>query len=819
MTTKDTYLQQVLTGKEYLLFDGAMGTMLQAAGLEIGGIPELLAINDPSLIQGIHEQYVAAGSQVVTANTFGANAYKLEGKAEVSQIFEAAIGCAKKSGARYVAADIGPIGALLAPLGTLDFEEAYDLFKEQVLAAQTYGADIILIETMSDLAETKAAILAAKENTTLPIFATMTFEEDGRTFLGTSPRVAAITLEALGVSALGINCSLQPAQLLPFVSEMLSHASCPIMVQANAGLPEAATSAQASYATTPESYACDVAKMLDKGVSIVGGCCGTDPDYIRHIAQIVQDQKGLARQTNRFFSVTSAQNAVVLNSNEHHLAVVGERINPTGKPRLKEALREENYGYVIEEALTQQEHGADILDVNVGLPEIDEPAVLVRTIQKLQEITPLPLQIDSADPVAVEAAARMYVGKPLINSVNGKKESLETIIPLAAKYGCALVGLTLDENGIPKTAEERLAIARTIVEHAQSYGVPKHDIVIDCLTMAAATNPSDIAEILQAITLVKKELGVKTMLGVSNVSFGLPEREIVNTTFLSAALGVGLDMPILNPLSLRYRDAIASFKVLNAQDEGAAGYIAYVQNRESEPTVSTPSKATGSTSAGIFVAGDTQNVTSGTSLEDQTRLCIETGRKAQMREITTKLLETHSALEIIDQIYIPALNTVGEKFEAGEFFLPQLMMSSEAVKQGFDVLKEQVSGHTVEEKGKICLATVKGDVHDIGKNIVKMLLENHGYRMYDLGRDVDPEIVVETVKKYNIPLVGLSALMTTTVRSMEETIQLLRKEVPECTVFVGGAVLTPEYAELVGADHYSKDAASAARFAGEFFAG
>ncbi|MEG0071768.1 MAG: homocysteine S-methyltransferase family protein [Raoultibacter sp.] len=572
MRIKDDYLAAVLAGKAYLVFDGAMGTMLQAAGLDAGEVPEVLNCAHPEDIRDIHAAYVAGGAQVVTTNTFGANALKLGTAATVAEVFVAGVRCAREAGARYVAADIGPSGALLKPLGTMSFDEAYDLFAEEVVAAVAAGADIILIETMADLLEIKAAVLAAKENCDLPIFATMTFEEDGRTFLGTSPRVAASTLDALGVQALGVNCSLGPQELVSIVRDICEVATCPVMVQANAGLPKI-VEGKTVYDITPSAYAEALVPLLDAGASIVGGCCGTDPVYIEKIAALVAGRCVTARQVVPSFSITSAQNIVVLPSDGSGFAVVGERINPTGRARLQQALRAGDYDYVVNEALDQTEAGADILDVNVGLPEIDEAAILVQVIEGLAAVTPLPLQIDSSDPAAIEAAVRRYAGKPLVNSVNGKVSSLETILPLVAHYGCAVVGLTLDEGGIPATAEERFAIALRIVDAAEGYGIARSDVVIDCLTMSAATNQAEVLEILRCITLVKQRLGCKTMLGVSNVSFGLPQRALVNATFLASALGVGLDLPIINPMDPRYREVIGSFRVINAQDACSESYI------------------------------------------------------------------------------------------------------------------------------------------------------------------------------------------------------------------------------------------------------
>lgn len=799
----DDYLARVIAGEEYLVFDGAMGTMLQEAGLEAGELPELLCLEQPQEVVAIHRAYVEAGSQVITTNTFGANARKLGGAATVSDVFAAAVRCARDAGARYVAADIGPTGALLQPLGTMSFDEAYDLFAEQVRAAVAAGADIILIETMADLLETKAAVLAAKECSDLPVFATMTFGEDGRTFLGTDPRIAALTLSALGVQALGMNCSLGPDDLRPLVSAMLEVAMCPVMVQANAGLPRVEDGKTVFSVKAPD-YARSVAAMIDEGVSIVGGCCGTNPTYIKELASLVAGRTPTRAFAAPVCCMTSAQEAVVLEGRD--VATIGERINPTGKKRLKEALRTGDFDYVINEAIAQTEAGADVLDVNAGLPEIDEAAVLVDLVGKIQGVSGLPLQIDSSDPVAVEAAVRVYAGKPIINSVNGKQESLDAVLPIAKHYGCAVVGLTLDEGGIPPTAEERFAIAERIVAAAEAAGIPRQDVLIDCLVMAASTNQSEVVEILRAITLVKERLGVRTVLGVSNVSFGLPLREVVNATFLASAFSAGLDMPILNPLSDRYREVVDSWRVLCGQDVGAAHYIEGYAGR----TLGTSSKLAAS------AAGAAASPAGSDGEAGSLRHCVITGRRAQAGQVVESMLaDGADSMEVINEHLIPALDEVGDRFEKGTFFLPQLMASAEAAKAGFDVIRARGAGGAVADKGAVAVATVKGDIHDIGKNIVRMLLENYGYTVYDLGRDVDPQVVVDCVKEHDIKLVGLSALMTTTVRGMEETIKLLREQAPDTKVFVGGAVLTPEYAQMVGADFYAKDAAEGARICGE----
>lgn len=804
----DSYLQKVLDGTACLTFDGAMGTMLQREGLAAGDLPELLNLSHPQDITDIHGAYVQAGAQVATTNTFGANARKLAGAASVEDVFKAAISCARASGARYVAADIGPTGALLEPMGALPFDDAYELFSEQMRAAQAHGADLVIIETMTDLLEIKAAVLAAKEHTTLPIFATMTYDETGRTFLGTDPVTATIALTSMGVQALGVNCSLGPDALTPIVQRILGLSPIPVIVQANAGLPSVADGATV-YSIGPEDYVAALRPLIEAGVAIVGGCCGTDPSYIKRIAKELHDHVPNARPAELPCAITSAQRSVVLRGKE--IAVIGERINPTGKKRLQAALREGNYDYVVGEAIVQTQADADILDVNVGLPEIDEVEVLRALVGRIQAASPLPLQIDSSDPKAIESAARAYAGKPLINSVNGKQESLQSILPIAAHYGCAVVGLTLDENGIPPTAEERLAIAQHIVEAAENAGIARSDVLIDCLVMSASTNQAEVTEILRAVSLVKQQLGVRTVLGVSNVSFGLPARPIVNATFLAAAFAAGLDIPILNPLDHRYREVVDTWRVLCMQDESAQAFIAHYADRpdihepSSKYTTSTqmqepPNGASGTTKAG--------------APEDELHDLIVAGNKGPVAALVETMLAQTDALEIINTCLVPALDEVGERFEAGTFFLPQLMASAEAAKVGFDVIRER-SDTSTQSKGPVVLATVKGDIHDIGKNIVKMLLENYGYQVIDLGRDVDPQIIVDAARKHDCKLVGLSALMTTTVKSMEETIALLREQAPQVKVMVGGAVLTQAYADSIGADFYAKDAAEGARYTGE----
>ena len=773
----------------FLLLDGGMGTELQKRGLKPGGLPELLNLTNEDIVRSVHEAYVKAGAEVITANTFGANRHKLDGAASVKEVVSAALRLVKESGAKFAALDIGPTGGMMKPLGDMSFSQAYDIFAEMVVAGKEAGADLIIIETMSDLLEMKAAVLAAKENTELPVFATMTFAADGRTFLGTGPGEAAITLSGLGVDAVGINCSLGPKELLPLVEELLEWATVPVMVQPNAGLPKI-VDGEAYYDVGPDEFSGLVGKMLDMGVTIAGGCCGTTPEHISALRREMDKRIPLKREMKRVTAFTSSGRTVTLNGK--NVAVIGERINPTGKKKLKEALRSEDYDYILNEAISQGEAGADILDVNAGLPEINEPEVLEKLVTEIQAVSQLPLQIDSSDPAAVERAVRVYAGKPIINSVNGKEESLSAILPIVKKYGAAVVALTLDESGIPDTAEDRFLIAEKIVARAESMGIPKEDILVDCLVMTASANQKTVMETVKAVRMVKEKLGVKTVLGVSNVSFGLPERETVNAVYLAAALGAGLDLPILNPMSEKYMDVISVYRVLSGEDEGAEKYIA-------------------SHSCGTSVQS---SVSVAPNEADITQLVLS-GRKLLIEEAVREKLKTESPMEVINNRLIPAINEAGERFEKGEFFLPQLMSSAETVKLAFEVVKSASAPGSVTPKGQVLIATVKGDIHDIGKNIVKMLLGNYGYEVIDLGRDVPPEQIVTETLQRNIKLVGLSALMTTTVRSMEETIKALRNAGADCHVMVGGAVLTEEYASMVGADFYARDAAESAKIAGK----
>lgn len=834
---KDEHLAAAFRGEEPLLLDGGMGTQLQDRGLAAGEAPELLCLTDPEGITAVHAAYVLAGSEVVTTNTFGANREKLAAAPKpgavlpgaqarstavapsVDEVFAAAIACARAAGPRYVAADIGPTGSLLQPLGPLPFDGAYDLFAEQAIAAERHGADLVIVETMADLAEMKAALLAVGEHTSLPVIATMTFGEDGRTFLGTTPEVAAVTLGALGADVLGINCSLGPAEVAPLARRMVAWSRVPVAVQANAGLPELHDGVT-SYSIGPDEYVRSVAEMVAGGVSIVGGCCGTTPGHIAEERALLERMGGtfFALQPRELpFTVASAQRLFALPMGA--VGVIGERINPTGKRRLKEALRSGNLDYALREAIRQDEAGAQILDVNAGLPEIDEPAMLCRLVSEVGGVTTCPLQIDSADPAAVEAAVRGYAGKPMINSVNGTRESLEAVVPIAKHYGCALVGLCIDEDGIPATAEGRLTVARCIVEATDAAGIPREDVAIDCLTMAVSTDQKAGLAILDAIRLVKAELpGVRTVLGVSNISFGLPYRSLLNATFLTAAFCAGLDLAIINPLDQRLIDAVASWRVFNGEDDHEGAYVAAYAGRAAREREAGPAREGGEQEEDLppktQAIPDDQADGVEPAVRDLRDLVLA-GRAEPVPALVAALLSAHDPLFVIDEALIPALDEVGGKFEAGTFFLPQLMASAEAARAGFEEIRASMGTESMASKGKVALATVRGDIHDIGKNIVRMLLENYGYEVVDLGRDVDPQAFVDAVVGQRIRLAGLSALMTTTVPAMRETIALLREQAPWCKVMVGGAVLNPEYAKMVGADFYAKDANESARIAGE----
>lgn len=779
-----------------LYFDGAMGTMLQKAGLKAGGLPEVYNIEHPDVVLDIHRKYVEAGADVVSANTFQANELKLsESGYSVEEIISAGVKLAKESGAKYVALDIGPLGQLMEPMGTLTFERAYDMFKRQMIIGEKSGADIILLETMSDLFEVKAAVLAAKENTDLPVFVTMTFQEDGRTFVGCDPKSVAITLSGLGVDALGVNCSLGPDELMPIIDELLLYSRVPLMVQPNAGLPQI-VDGETVYNISPDEFAGYMRIIAEKGGIVLGGCCGTEPKFIRKVIENTKDVPFKRADPLKVTAVCSGTKTVIF---DNAVTVIGERINPTGKKKLKEKLREQDFGYLVNEAIAQKNSGADVLDVNCGLPEIDEAETLLKAVKEIQAAVNLPLQLDSSDKSAIELSIRNYNGKPIINSVNGKKESMEAIFPIAKKYGAVVVGLCLDESGIPETAEERLKIAENIVKSAESYGIPKEDIIIDCLVLTASAQQSLVIETIKAIRLVKEHLGVKTVLGVSNVSFGLPARPILNSVFLAAGFGAGLDSAIVNPMSVEIMKTFRGFKVLNNQDVDAADYIANYANYSGE----TPQSGSGAQVLGA--SGD-----------DLKSLIID-GRREETRQRTIEMIKNTDPISIIDNYFIPALDVVGDRYEKGTVFLPQLIQSAEAVKSGFEVIKENTEKSKDNQKGRIILATVEGDIHDIGKNIVKMLLENYGYDVIDLGKDVPVQMVVETAMENDIRLIGLSALMTTTVKSMKDTITALKEAGSKAKIVVGGAVLNEEYVDFVGADFYGKDARATVKVADMVF--
>lgn len=778
-------------------FDGAMGTVLQGKGLKLGEIPELFNFTHSDLIEEVHLSYLEAGADYITTNTFGANHYKISDTPyTVEEVITKAVSLAKNAtkrvGRGQVVLDIGSTGKLIEPVGDITFEEAYEVFKEQVVAGEKAGADLILFETFTDLYELKAGVLAAKENTKLPIYCTMTFEANGRTFFGTSIESMILTLEALGVDALGVNCSLGPKELVPIVEKIVSLASIPVLVQPNAGLPTM-ENGKARYNITADEFTHYMAYFAKIGVSILGGCCGTDASYIQKVVEKVKEIPLKPITPKKLCGICSSQKAVFFDD----VKVIGERLNPTGKKLLQQALREDNLDYVLRLALEQKEEGAHILDVNMGLPDIDEVAMLTKTVKQIQGIIDLPLQIDSSNVKAIESAARIYNGKPLINSVNGKKESLEAILPIAKKYGAAVLGLTLDEKGIPETATERLEVARRIVEEAKKYGIPKEDIFIDCLVVTASAQQDLVIETLRAVKLVKETLGVKTVLGVSNVSFGLPQRPVLNQAMLTMALMQGLDAPIMNPKNRELLDAILAYRVLVGYDKESKDYIEYFSEIKNSP------------------AKESQAALSYT-LEET----IIKGLKKEAYTITESYLKEYEPLTIVESFIVPALNKVGEDYEKQILYLPQLIKSAEAAQSSFEVLKVALmaSGDKVQDKGpKVILATVHGDIHDIGKNIVKVIMQNYGFDIVDLGKDVSKEAVLEAVKKHDARLVGLSALMTTTVTSMAETIKLLNEEVPECKVTVGGAVLTRELAEFVKADFYGRDAMETVKIAKNYF--
>ncbi len=772
-----------------VILDGGMGTMLQAKGLALGEHPELAALEHPDWLLDIHRAYVDAGTQILCANTFGANREKLKrtGKT-VEEVIPPSIALAKEAaaGRALVALDLGPTGQLLEPTGSLDFETAVDIFAQEVRSAVSAGADLVMIETMTDLQECRAALLAVKENSDLPVLVSMTYEERGRTFLGHSPACAALTLEGMGADAIGVNCSLGPREMPALVEELTRWTTLPLSVKPNAGLPDPGG---AGYDITAEQFAQAMAELAELGVKCYGGCCGTTPEYIARLCQALEGRTIQAIPRRVPAAVCSPVCAVPID----RVRVIGERINPTGKKAMKEALLRDDVDFMLSQALEQTQAGADILDVNVGLPEIDEAGMMVKVVKALQGVTDAPLQLDSTRPEVLERALRVYCGKAIVNSVNGDEETLNAILPLVKKYGAAVVGLTLDKNGIPKTVQARLDIAQTILDRALALGIRREDVYIDCLTLTVSAEQEAASQTLSALRRVKEELGLKTVLGVSNISFGLPARPLVNQNFLTMAMTCGLDLPIINPNLEAMMAAVRSYHLLMNIDKEARDFIAAYGNA----TVST-SITTGGAAVQAAPAG-----------ERTLAQIVVSGLKGEAPAAVRALLETTDAMTVVDDILIPALDQVGADFEAGRVFLPQLIQAAGAAQAAFEVIRERLSaqpGGDGAPKGTIVLATVKGDIHDIGKNIVKVLLENYGYPVVDLGRDVEPAAVAEAVKKHAAPLVGLSALMTTTLGSMEATIRLLRREQLPCKVVVGGAVLTADYAQKIGADFYAKDA-------------
>ena len=781
--------RELLNAPGPVLLDGGMGTMLQARGLKLGEYPELAALEHPDWLLDIHRAYVAAGSQILCANTFGANREKLRRTGRtVEEVIPPSIALARQAagGRALVALDLGPIGQLLEPTGSLDFETAVDIFAQEVRAARDAGADLVMVETMTDLQECRAALLAVKENSDLPVMVSLTYEERGRTFLGHSPAAAALTLEGMGADAIGVNCSLGPREMPPLVEELTRWTTLPISVKPNAGLPDPGG---AGYDITAEEFADAMAALTQLGVKCYGGCCGTTPDYIAKLARALEGRTIRAIPRSVPAAVCCPTGVVPID----RVRVIGERINPTGKKRMKEALRLGDVDFMLGQALEQLQAGADILDVNVGLPEIDEGAMMERVVKALQGVADAPLQLDSTRPEVLERALRVYCGKAIVNSVNGDEESWSAILPLVKKYGAAVVGLTLDKNGIPHSTQARLDIAQKILDAALSYGIRREDVYIDCLTLTVSAEQEGAAQTLEALERVHRELGLKTVLGVSNISFGLPARPLINQNFLTMAMTKGLDLPILNPNVDTMMAAVRSYHLLMNIDREARDFIAAYGGAAVTTSIEGPRETQPAAQAGQKDLG----------------AVVAAGLRGEAAAATRALLEQKDPMEIVDQVLIPALDQVGADFEAGRVFLPQLIQSAGAAQAAFEVIRAQMPARPEGEqgdKGPIVLATVKGDIHDIGKNIVKVLLENYGYTVIDLGKDVDPEAVVTAARERGAPLVGLSALMTTTLPSMEETIARLRAAGLPCQVVVGGAVLTAEYAQKIGADFYARDA-------------
>lgn len=827
-----------------IFLDGGMGTMLQEAGLKPGEHPEEFGYNNPQIVKEVHKKYLKAGSDVLYANTFGANSHKLRGcnidtktavfsgikiAKEAIKEFKSEIkkedndlGQKSNKGQR-VALDVGPIGELLEPLGTLSFEEAYEVYKEVMVAGKDAGADVIVIETFTDLLDAKAAVLAAKENTDLPVWVTMTFEESGRTFTGTTVESMALTMTGLGVDGIGVNCSLGPKEILKFAKILKEWTNLPIIIKPNAGLPDPATG---EYMLKADDFGTEMLEYLPLEVDILGGCCGTNPQYIKSLVDKVYGYKkensvdnSVDNSVGKEVETSTIKNGVCSSTNVSRFGgvrVIGERLNPTGKKRFKQALVEHDYEYICRVALDEEEAGADILDVNVGVPGADEKSLMVDVIKELQGIVSIPLQIDSSNPDVIEAALRVYAGKPIINSVNADDEKLEAILPLAKKYGAAIIGLALDESGIPQTAEGRFEKAKYIMDKALAYGIKKDDILIDCLTLTVSAQQNQAKETLKAVNMVKEQLGLHCTLGVSNISFGLPARKHITENFLVQAMYCGLDFPIINPNVLSLMDAVASFKVLSCEDDNCNNYISRFSDRVETVTISNQNgtknvndkNSKSSENNGDRSNGKEKVEDSKDSEESPIKTAVLKGLAEETKRLAVELLEEKTEIEVINEFLIPALDEVGVLYEKQKIFLPQLINSANAACAAFDMIKDRIANRGGESvsKGKIIVATVKGDIHDIGKNIVKVILENYGYKIIDLGRDVPVEKVVDTVLAEDVKLVGLSALMTTTLPAMKETIVEVKKVAPNCKIWVGGAVLTPDYAKEIGADFYARDA-------------
>lgn len=786
-----------------LFLDGSMGTLLQGRGLSAGELPEMWNITHPDIICDIHKSYFDAGSNVVNTNTFGANSLKFD-QAVLEEIIAAAVSIAKKAAVdsvgsqeKWVALDIGPTGKMLEPYGDLRFEDAVSVFAQTVKLGVKYGADLIFIETMNDSYETKAALLAAKENSDLPVFVSNAYGEDGLLMTGADPSVMVALLEGMGADAVGVNCSLGPKALSGVVEEYLKYASVPVILKPNAGLPRI-EDGKTVFGISSYEFADEISPLLEKGVGIVGGCCGTTPEYISEVVNIGKDIPFVPVTPKNYTVVSSYTKSVFFGERP---VLIGERINPTGKKRFKQALKSNDIDYILKEGIAQQEKGVHILDVNVGLPEIDETKMLKTVVFELQSVSDLPLQIDTSDPIAMESALRLYNGKAMINSVNGKKESMDAVFPLVKKYGGVVVALTLDEAGIPQKAQDRIVIAERILAEAEKYGIDRKNIVFDPLALTVSADSAAAVETLKAVNMITEKLHCHTSLGVSNVSFGLPLRDYINSTFFTMALSHGLSAAIMNPYSADMLKAYYSFCALKGMDENCLDYIKFAEENPQQ-TVTACVTATEGTRE---------------QFKSQLQRAIVKGLKEEASQLTSELVKTVEPLQVVQEEIIPALNIVGEGFENKTVYLPQLLMSAEAAKFAFEEIKKNVKHENAVTENRVVIATVKGDIHDIGKNIVKLLLENYGFYVVDLGRDVAPEDVLKTVRELKAPLVGLSALMTTTVPAMEETVRLIKAETPWCKTVVGGAVLTRQLAENIGADKYAKDAMETVRYAQEIF--